>query len=198
MAFSGCDSLESIYYQGDIASWCGISGLDKLMEPGRTLYINGEELSGELVIPDGVTAIPAMAFYCCDLITSVTISDDVTEIGSSAFYGCSSIESVTIGNGVTVIPVMAFHGCGLITSIIIPDSVTFIGDYAFNGCGSLDVVFYGGTESDWGNMDIGSRNAYLTDATRYYYSENQPTEEGNFWHYDTTGVTPVIWTKETT
>jgi hypothetical protein len=33
----------------------------------------------------------------------------------------------------------------------------------------------------------------LTSAKRYYYSETQPTAEGNYWHYDTDGVTPVVW-----
>jgi hypothetical protein len=33
----------------------------------------------------------------------------------------------------------------------------------------------------------------LTSATRYYYSESQPTDEGNYWHYSTDGVTPVVW-----
>lgn len=38
----------------------------------------------------------------------------------------------------------------------------------------------------------------LTNATRYYYSETQPVEEGNYWHYAEDGVTLVVWTKETT
>ncbi|MBQ8615646.1 MAG: hypothetical protein IJ415_03680, partial [Clostridia bacterium] len=33
-----------------------------------------------------------------------------------------------------------------------------------------------------------------TIATIYYYSEEQPTDaEGNYWHYDTDGKTPVVW-----
>ena len=43
----------------------------------------------------------------------------------------------------------------------------------------------------------------LTSATRYYYSETEPAlnaegtaYDGNFWHYDTDGITPVIWKKE--
>lgn len=260
-AFGNCFALERIYFNGDIASWCSISGLNYLMESGGILYINGTELSGELVIPGNVTSIPARAFYGCDLITSVIIPASVTEIGEYAFSSCTSLESVTIpdgvtsiGNGafwdcinittvtmpataidyipkdslqtvvitsgdsidehafiyctsltsitipdsVTSIGSSAFNGCASLESITIPDGVTSIGDYAFNGCSSLDVVYYGGTESDWAEISIGSNNDDLTAATRYYYSETQPTEEGNFWHYAEDGVTPVIWIKETT
>ncbi|MCI6814913.1 MAG: leucine-rich repeat domain-containing protein, partial [Clostridiales bacterium] len=36
-AFSGCTKLENIYYTGDIASWCKISGLNNLLTSLRTL-----------------------------------------------------------------------------------------------------------------------------------------------------------------
>ena len=43
----------------------------------------------------------------------------------------------------------------------------------------------------------------LTSVTRYYYSETEPAlnaegtaYNGNYWHYDTDGITPVIWKKE--
>ena len=111
--------------------------------------------------------------------TKITLPESINgnnyEIYQYTFFDCSSLESITI-----------------------PDSVTSIGEYAFSGSYSwLDVVYYGGTESDWAEISIGRYNDGLTAATRYYYSESQPTEEGNFWHYAEDGVTPVIWTKET-
>jgi len=27
----------------------------------------------------------------------------------------------------------------------------------------------------------------------YFFSSTEPTEEGNYWHYDTDGKTPIIW-----
>ncbi|MBQ1942061.1 MAG: hypothetical protein II368_00235, partial [Clostridia bacterium] len=63
-------------------------------------------------------------------------------------------------------------------------------------CSSLTHVYYGGTESDWGNISIDSYNTSLTTAIRYYYSEERPTivmvVEGMWWHYDEEG-NPVIW-----
>ncbi|MDE6505616.1 MAG: leucine-rich repeat domain-containing protein [Clostridia bacterium] len=97
-AFGACYSLERINYTGDIASWCGIDGLNYLMQSGestKTLYLNGKEIIGELVIPNSVTSIPSYAFMGCSKLTSITIPDGVTSIGRSAFEGCSGLTSVT-------------------------------------------------------------------------------------------------------
>ena len=53
-------------------------------------------------------------------------------------------------------------------------------------------VYYEGTAEEWAEISIASENYNLTNATRYYYSESQPTEEGNYWHYDENGK-PVAW-----
>ena len=139
-AFSGCTGLTSIYYTGDIADWCGISKLQNLMSSSRTLYINGEKVDGELVIPDGVTSIGDYAFRGCTGLTSVTIPDSVTSIGSSAFYYCTGLTSIIIPDGVTSIGDWAFSGCRGLTSITIPDSVTSIGSSAFQSCTGLTSI----------------------------------------------------------
>ena len=59
------------------------------------LYLNNKRLSKKVIIPDGVTSIPAYAFDGCDGITSVTIPDSVTSIGERAFYGCD-LEEITL------------------------------------------------------------------------------------------------------
>ena len=167
-AFYNCDGLTNIYYKGDIASWCGISGLGNLMSSSRALYINGEKLKGDLVIPDSVanigdsafsgcsgltsvtignsvTSIGVCAFYGCSGLTSVTIPNIVTNIGDSAFSGCSGLTNVTIGNNVTSIGNSAFRGCSGLTSITVPDSVTSIGSFAFSGCSGLATVNWNAT-----------------------------------------------------
>ncbi|MBQ8428189.1 MAG: hypothetical protein IJX18_02920 [Clostridia bacterium] len=67
-----------------------------------------------------------------------------------------------------------------------------IGNYAFQYCSSLTEVYYKGTASEWGAISIDSwGNTDLTNATRYYYVENEadvPTD-GNYWHY-VSGVPP--------
>ena len=97
------------------------------------------------------------------------IPDSVTSIGDEAFFVCYSLSSVTIGN-----------------------SVTSIGENAFYYCLSLNIVYYNGTAEEWSGISIiGSWNYNLTGATRYYYSETEPTTSGNYWHY--VGGVPTPW-----
>ena len=126
-------------------------------------------------------------------ITEVEILSSVTSIENNAFCDCSSITSVIISDSVTSIGESAFSGCTGLTSVVLPDSVTSIGREAFWGCSRLNSIFYKGTAEQWSEIVIKNGNHYLTNAKRYYYSENKPVQNGNYWHYDTDGVTPVIW-----
>ena len=181
-AFSSCSSLESVVIPDSVTSI------------GDHAFYYCSRLTS-VTIPDSVTSIGDSAFIFCYSLESVVISDSVTSIGSGAFASCSSLESVVIGNSVTSIGSYAFYDCDIFVSVTIPDSVTSIGSYAFSNCDSLTEVYYNGSAAEWNSISIGSYNDYLENATRYYYSENQPTEEGNFWHW-VNGV-PSVWKIET-
>ena len=88
----------------------------------------------------------------------------VTEIGIFAFALCDSLTEVTIPEGVTSIGNAAFSGCSSLTEVTIPKSVTSIGDSAFYNCDALKTVYYGGSQTDWGKISIGSDNDPLTKA----------------------------------
>ena len=119
-AFDDC-SLTNIYYTGDLAGWCAISGLSNLMRGSyyQSLYIGGVKVEGDLVIPYGVTRIRDYAFYWCRDLTSVTIPDSVTSIGDDAFERCTGLTSVTIGRGVTYVGVGAFRDCSGLSTITV-------------------------------------------------------------------------------
>ncbi len=137
-----------------------------------------------IVIPDSVTSIGSFAFFWCSGLTSVVIGDSVTSIGKYAFSSCSSLTGeLVIPDSVTSIGDDAFTNCDGLTSVVIGASVTSIGDWAFSGCSGLTEVYYMGTENEWNTISIGIWNGGLTSATRYYYSEEAPTESGNYWHY---------------
>ena len=75
--------------------------------------------------------------------------------------------------------------------IVIPENVSKIVGQAFLNC-PLEEVYYRGTEEEWANIEIIEfNNETLLSAERYYYSETEPTEEGNYWHY-VDGV-PTKW-----
>ena len=138
-----------------------------------------------------VKEISSFAFMECSII-DVTIPNSITSIGDYAFDYCTSLTSVVIGDSVTRIGEWAFSGCRSLTSIIISDTVTNIGSGAFYGCSSFKKVYYSGTPDDWARITIGSSNDELTYATRYYYSETQPTVTAYYWHYDENG-NPTVW-----
>jgi hypothetical protein len=76
--------------------------------------------------------------------------------------------------------------------VVIGYSVTSIGTDAFAPCSNLTEVYYNGSAAEWNSIYINSYgNAPLKNATRYYYSETEPTTEGNFWHWVDGEV--VIW-----
>ena len=95
-AFYGCTGLASIHYAGDMASWLEKNWHSNVMSSGRALYIDGNKVEGEIIIPDGTTSIPSYAFAYQTGITSIIIPDGVTSIGEGTFEGCSSLESITL------------------------------------------------------------------------------------------------------
>ena len=139
-AFYGCSGLTDAYYQGDLSGWLGVGFYNVYANPmyySDNLYINGELLQGDIVIPDGTKKIGANAFSYYTKLTSVTILDSVTYIGNHAFDGCSGLTSIVIPDSVTSIGDYAFDGCSGLTSVTIPDSVTSIGNGAFADCSGL-------------------------------------------------------------
>ena len=126
-----------------------------------------------VVLQPGVTSIGDSAFYDCTSLESVTIPDGVLSIGDSAFRGCFALTSITIPDGVTSIPPSAFATCLALTSVMIPDSVTSIDAGAFSYCTALQDVYYGGSEAQWGEIQIDESGEYgnesLLNATIHYH-----------------------------
>ena len=168
LVFSGCSRLTNITVSADNEYYKSIDG-NLYTKDGKTLVQYARGKTGtSFTIPEGVVSIGHWAFYACSGLTSVTIPEDVTSIGVGAFYWCTGLTSVTI-----------------------PEGVTRIGYEAFYYCSSLSTIYYKGTAEEWSSISISDSNSELTSATRYYYSENEPTESGRFWHY-VDGV-PTKW-----
>ena len=179
-AFSGCSGLTSVTILEGVTSignqaFYGCSSLTSVTIPEGVTSIGDSAFWGcsgmtSVTIPDSVTSIDGGAFSGCSSLTGVTIPGGVTSIGGSVFYGCSSLTSVTIPEGVTSIGSSAFDGCSSLTSVTIPDSVTSIGNSAFYGCSKLKHVYYGGSDLQWKEIEIGNDNSALTKAIIHYAS----------------------------
>ena len=81
LAFSGCNSLESV------------SIPDSVTTIGYAAFKDCANLTS-ISIGYRVTTIGNRAFAYCDKLPSVTIGDSVTTIGNDAFYMCKSLTSV--------------------------------------------------------------------------------------------------------
>ena len=211
--FYGCSGLTEIIIPNNVtliddSTFLGCHSLTSVIIGNGVTSIRYGAFQGcrsltSVKIGSSVTSIGENAFSGCCGLTEIIIPDSLTYIGKFAFSGCSSLTSVKIGCSVTSIYDSAFSGCCGLTEIIIPDSLTYIGKSAFIGCDSLKSIFFNGTAEEWNNISVGTGNESLSDAVKYFYSETEPslnadgTEyDGDYWHYDTDGVTPVIWKKE--
>ncbi|MBE5741065.1 MAG: hypothetical protein E7351_00825 [Clostridiales bacterium] len=98
-AFSGCTSLASMNYLGTLAQWCEIIGDTNTYTTNPTYYtkkltINGEDIVGDIAIPNTVASISDYTFYNCLGITSVAIPSSVTTFGYAVFTGCSDLTTI--------------------------------------------------------------------------------------------------------
>lgn len=158
-----------------------------------------------ITIPDSVIDISDYAFQGCGNLTNVYITDmeawcklwfgknDANPLcyADNLYLNNELVTELIIPNTITEIKDYTFYSCGSLQSVVIHKGVTSIGEYAFRSCHGLTRVYYKGTERDWTKISIDSSNVSLIGAMKYYYSETQPTTDGNYWHY-VDGV-PTKW-----
>lgn len=112
---------------------------DKLTEIGETAFV-GTNLSGSLIIPEGVEVIRVGAFSeCSGLSGTLTLPSTLKVIGSSAFYNCKGIiGELNIPPSVTEIGVQAFSNCsGFTGNLILPENLQTLDGWAFYNCTGL-------------------------------------------------------------
>ena len=75
----------------------------------------------------------------------------------------------------TTIATLAFIRCEFIETIALPAGVTSIGNYAFRNCTNLINIYFGGTKSEWNNIQFG---AYWNEGSDNYYVHYNASECG--------------------
>lgn len=97
---------------------------------------------------------------------------DFTATADVPWSACTNdIKTVVINKGITSVGANCFNGCANLTDITIPKSVTVVGNSAFNGC-MTQTIDYGGSESLWNKISVGSENEILLTATINYALED--------------------------
>ena len=135
----------------DAAAWFSIDfGEDaNPLNRAQQRYIDGEELTGDYVLPNNMTRIGARAFSKCPWIRSLTIPSNIVEIGEDAFkWHNIFFKSVTINDlgawcnirfanaysspfrGIDQVFIDGQDVC--VNGLVLPDTVTSISNYAFS------------------------------------------------------------------
>ncbi len=160
--FDFCDNLQALHVDPANPAYASCDGIVYNKALTQIVFIP-LGLQGSVTIPEGVTVIPAHAFYSRTAITEIKLPDGLTAIENGAFYGCTSLQRIDIPdsvasigekafefctnlqevilpNGITKIEWRTFWNCISLLRVVIPDTVTEIGESAFEDCISLNAV----------------------------------------------------------
>lgn len=161
---------------------------------GLTL-IEGEAVC---VTPVETICITDIAAWC-----NITFKCNTGRRVGGVFCDCPSaklyingveINELVIPDTVTTINNYAFYGLETITSVTIPDTVSFIGEDAFGYCSSINNTFYLGTQEQWGKIDIGDGNSYLTNNLSIEWIDKGTCENDVTYELSNSGVLRITGT----
>lgn len=116
---------------------------------GNAVFSECYNLSGKIIIPEGVTTIGVSSFEVTaiesvELPSSlVTVTDGsmvIDAIGAHAFENCRSLRDINIPESVTTIQTSVFSGCTSLTTITLPKGVTWVRGSAFQDCIGLKEI----------------------------------------------------------
>ena len=143
-----------------LKSWNQLISEGSVKVSGTTVSsVTASKLSGDLVIPNGITSIGTVfksntyltgikipnsitslsnnVFNGCSKLTHIYLPQSISSIGSSAFSGCKALVNIEIPEKVTVIESSTFYNCQKLTSIKLSGAITSIGSSAFSSCSEL-------------------------------------------------------------
>lgn len=125
---------------------------DKLKKIADHAFYGCSNISGSLIIPEGVEELGSLAFRSCTSLTGLSLPSTLKKIGDNISGGAAGVFRECLGltcelkipEGVTVIGSGAFYGCrNLYGELHLPHNLEYLGDGAFFGCenltGSLEI-----------------------------------------------------------
>ena len=206
-AFNGEANLYEVVIPEGIAFWgiqifASCTSLTKVTLPSDVKVIADAMFSDctslkNITIPETVTRIEKGAFAYTGL-ESLIIPASVKYVGAYAFAYCESLKNVSFSAGVEILNDYVFECCSALETVLIPATVKEIYCHPFSYCDALTHVFFeGGSFLEFEEKLRDTADEFLAElkaAPIYYYSEEKPTEEGNFWHYVDGKPTP--WESE--
>ena len=171
---------------------CTVVIAEGIQFAGSNIFQGCKNLS-KVILPKDLLQIPANCFAQTDALKAISLPETVTYIGIAAFAG-SGLECIDIPSSVKEIDEKAFNNCTALTDIYLSSTLEKLDSQSFSGCKSLSRIFYEGTDAMFTkllDLEAYHLSYYFSNASVYYYSEQAPTDRGNFWHY-ADGI-PTIW-----
>ncbi len=187
---SACKSIEGCAF-----AWCGFESItipNSVTSIGSGAFEYCLSLK-KITIPASATNIYYDAFFCCERLTNIIVDENntnyksidgnlYTKDGKTLIqYAIGKLdESFEISNFVTHIGRNAFYGCKNLLRVIVPNCVTSIESNAFAWSENLNIYCEATSKpTNWSeNWDSNTSSNAV-----YWYSENEPTSEGDYWHY---------------
>ena len=157
---------------------------------GNASFKNISEVHIEIL--GSLNQLGVSSFEQCMHLEKVSLATGLTTIPYRCFFEAKELITVDIPEGVKIIEENAFSSCVKLQTVVLPSTLETIEDGAFVDASNIAVVFFKGSEEQFDAINISANNNELLSAEVYFYSEEQPTSEGKFWHYDKSN-TPILW-----
>ncbi|MBQ8406684.1 MAG: leucine-rich repeat domain-containing protein [Clostridia bacterium] len=190
--FEGCTALEEVTFGEN-------SQLSALGSGNGSAFASCTSLE-KIVLPTGITDYGWSLFSNCT--TEISWAGPITSLvgrdGNAAIFSYYKRETFVIPDTVETLGSKVFENCDC-TYVVVPKSVTTIGNLAFGYYTNqyapdelpVPYILYAGTQSEWDAIEKDGQVYYEDKTTLCFYSEN-PTDEGNWWHYDENGNPQVV------
>ena len=216
-AFENCASITEITIPSSVTSmgntaFIGCSSLAKVIYRSNAFPDKGTLFKGssiKTVVFDG-TRVPDKACYACGNLTEIILGENISSLGSYCFFECTGLTSVKLPKALTYTGFYSFYSSGLtsidlhegITSVdnsfrdcqlsyvVLPVSLSLIEGQAFYLCPSTMKTYYRGNKAQWEQVSISKDSSAVSNHV-FFYSKNEPSGAGNYWHY--VNDVPVEW-----
>lgn len=134
-----------------------------------------------------------MAFNGCDFIEKIDIQN--SDIISDYAFANTKIKNLSINT--KYIYNKIFYHSDIKSFVLYSVNNISAGIFDYSNC--FEKIYYLGDMISWSKVQKGSQPLFfegqhnISEFDVYYYSETQPTTEGNFWYYDIDGTTILEW-----
>ncbi len=150
----------------DSVPFTGMDNLEKITVDENNLYYSSDE-NGVLYDKSKATIVQ---YPAGNKNISYSAPDSVTYIKIFSFSGCRYLENVESLGSVDQL-CDTFVNCRNLKTVNIPAEVTLVNEnnnMLFQGCDSLSDIYFGGSQTQWENLNINPENIYVANAIVHF------------------------------